>query len=247
MKQSFILLVLFASIKSNAQTNEFLVHLKPMFQQQELRLNDTFYLLNNGKDTVRITKLKFYVSAIELYNNNQLVYAEKNSFHLINASDTNSYSINLKGLPNKAFNNIKFNLGIDSATNAKGAMGGALDPTKGMYWTWHSGYINFKLEGTSNLCNTRNNAFEFHLGGFSYPNNSLQRIQLDFSNMSAIIVNVDIAKFIAEVGLDKTNMIMTPSKTAVELSKQAASIFELKKYYRKPLISRRREGVRVIE
>jgi hypothetical protein len=226
MKHSFILLILFTGIKLNAQKADFLLQFKPVFKQQELRLNDTFYLLNNGKDTVQITKLKFYISAIELYNDKQLIYTEKNSFHLIDASDTNSYSVCLKGLPNKAYNNIKFNLGIDSATNAKGAMGGALDPTKGMYWTWHSGYINFKLEGTSNLCNTRNNGFEFHLGGFSYPNNSLQRIQLDFSNMSAIVVNVDVARFLAGVGLDKTNMIMTSSKTAVELSKQAAGIFK---------------------
>jgi len=228
MKQNFILLVLFVSIKLNAQTHEFLVKFKPMFQQQELRLSDTFYLLNNGKDTVRITKLKFYISAIELYNDKELIYTEKNSFHLIDASDTNSNAIHLKGLPNKAFNNMKFNLGVDSITNTKGAMGGALDPTKGMYWTWHSGYINFKLEGSSNLCPTRNNAFEFHLGGFSYPNNSLQSITLDFPNMGAIIVNVDVAKFFAEVGLDKTNMIMTPSKAAVELSKQAAKIFTVK-------------------
>ncbi len=227
MKHSIILLVLFAGIKLNAQKADFLLKFKPMFQQQELKLNDTFYLLNNGKDTVQITKLKFYISAIELYNNNQLVYTEKNSFHLIDASDTNSYSINLKWLSNKAFNNIKFNLGIDSATNTKGALGGALDPTKGMYWTWHSGYINFKLEGTSNLCSTRNNAFEFHLGGFSYPNNSLQTIKLDVSNNKAIIINVDVAKFLAEVGLGKTNMIMTPSKAAVELSKRVANIFEI--------------------
>jgi hypothetical protein len=227
MKHSIILLVLFASIKLNAQTNEFLLKFKPIVKQQELKLNERFNLSYISKDSTQITKLKFYISAIELYNDKELVYTEKNSFHLIDASDTNSYSINLKDLPNKAFNNIKFNLGIDSVTNTKGAMGGDLDPTKGMYWAWHSGYINFKLEGTSNLCNTRNNSFEFHLGGFSYPNNSLQTIQLDFSNMSAIVVNVDVAKFLAEVGLDKTNMIMTPSKTAVELSKKIASIFTI--------------------
>lgn len=225
MKHSLIILILFAGIQLQAQKADFLLKFKPMFQQQELRLNDTFYLLNNGRDTVQITKLKFYISTIELYNNNQLVYSEKNSFHLIDASDTNSYSINLKGLTNKAFNNIKFNLGIDSTTNTKGALGGALDPAKGMYWTWHSGYINFKLEGTSNLCNTRNNAFEFHLGGFSYPNNSLQTIKLDVTNNKTAVINVDVAKFLIAVGLDKTNMIMTPSKAAVELSKKAVGIF----------------------
>ncbi len=227
MKHSIILLVLFIGIKLNAQTNEFLVKFKPIVKQQELKLNESFNLFYILKDSTQITKLKFYISAIQLYNDKELVYTEKNSYHLIDASDTNSYFINLKAFPNKAFNNIKFNLGIDSATNAKGALGGALDPTKGMYWAWHSGYINFKLEGISNLCNTRNNGFEFHLGGFSYPNNSLQTIKLDVSNNKAIIINVDVAKFLAEVGLGKTNMIMTPSKTAVELSKQAAGIFSI--------------------
>jgi hypothetical protein len=34
------------------------------------------------------------------------------------------------------YDQIQFQLGIDSLTNVSGAMGGDLDPTKGMYWTW---------------------------------------------------------------------------------------------------------------
>ena len=98
MKHSIILLVLFASIKLNAQTNEFLLKFKPIVKQQELKLNERFNLSYISKDSTQITKLKFYISAIELYNDKELVYTEKNSFHLIDASDTNSYSINLKDL-----------------------------------------------------------------------------------------------------------------------------------------------------
>ena len=62
---------------------------------------------------------------------------------------------------NIPFSKLKFQLGIDSLTNVSGAMGGDLDPTKGMYWTWQSGYINMKIEGKSNSCKTRKNQFQF--------------------------------------------------------------------------------------
>ena len=80
------------------------------------------------------------------------------------------------------FNTIAFNLGIDSITNVSGAQGGDLDPTKGMYWAWQSGFINIKLQGTSNSCPPPKNEFEFHLGGYQYPFNSLQTIILKTGN-----------------------------------------------------------------
>ena len=72
------------------------------------------------------------------------------------------------------FDAIQFNLGIDSLTNVSGALGGDLDPTKGMYWTWQNGYVNFKLQGTSDLCNNPKNEFEFHLGGYLKPFNNYE-------------------------------------------------------------------------
>lgn len=118
-------------------------------------------------------------------------------------------------------------MGIDSATNAKGVKGGDLDPTKGMYWAWHSGYINFKLEGNSNLCATRNNAFEFHLGGYKSPYNSLQKIRLSVVNKSNCKLVVDIAKFLQQINIATINQIMTPGKEAVGLSVNAANIFSI--------------------
>ena len=207
----------------------FQLHFEPMFNTQHLTLEDSFYLLNNRKDTVQITKLKFYISAIQFYYNGKLVFTEKNSFHLVDASNNKTLHINInKPLSNK-FNAIKFNFGIDSITNTKGTLGGDLDPTKGMYWAWHSGYINFKLEGTSNLCNTRNNAFEFHLGGFAAPYNCLQKIQLPLLNSTTAVVTVDINQFLSQINLATTNAIMTPSLQAIELAKQATKIFSIKK------------------
>ena len=218
-----LLLFAFTSMAQNAYTLSF----HPTYNNKSLVLNDMYYKLPHTTDSLQITKLKFYISAIEFYKDDKLVFAEKNSFHLIDASVEQTQELHINKPSNILFNYISFNLGIDSNTNIKGALGGDLDPIKGMYWAWHSGYINFKLEGNSNVCNTRNNAFEFHLGGFQSPYYSMQKVRLAVASTNNASIVMDIAKYFAQINLANTNMIMTPSKEAVELSKIAASIFSI--------------------
>jgi len=130
---------------------------------------------------------------------------------------------------NLKFTKIKFNLGIDSITNVSGAMGGDLDPTKGMYWTWQSGYINLKLEGKSKLCKTRNNEFQFHLGGYQNGDNALQTIILNVSENKEIDILIDIEQFVAAIDLSEQNQIMSPGKKAVLLSEKFSKIFSIQK------------------
>jgi hypothetical protein len=133
-------------------------------------------------------------------------------------------------LPKDVFyNRISFNLGIDSMTNVSGAMGGDFDPTKGMYWTWQSGYINFKLEGKSNACKTRNNEFHYHLCGYSYPFSSMQPIVLNIASTDSIVIEADVAAFINQYDLGTQNSVMIPGLTAVFMSWQAAAIFSVRK------------------
>ena len=124
---------------------------------------------------------------------------------------------------------IKFNIGIDSITNYGGAMGGDLDPTKGMYWTWQNGYINFKLEGKSNLIGANNNEFTFHLGGYQNTFSTLQTLQFPVQYLSGIQINIAIDKLINEIDLSKQNHIMSPSKEAVILSNKLPAIFSISK------------------
>jgi hypothetical protein len=108
-------------------------------------------------------------------------------------------------------------------------MGGNLDPTKGMYWAWHSGYINFKLEGTSAHCKTRNNEFQFHLGGYQQPNYCLQTISFPINNESKINLKLDVQQILQQIDLTKTNHIMSPSAEAVLISKIVAHAFTIYK------------------
>ncbi len=81
-------------------------------------------------------------------------------------------------LPEGSYDRISFTLGVDSSRNYSGAQTGALDPLHGMFWTWSTGYIMAKLEGNSPAAATINNAFEYHIGGFSGMNNVTRRINL---------------------------------------------------------------------
>ena len=159
MKQaSYLLLIIALPILLAAQKTDSIKIIK---SDSAVIKNADSTLIKNG-DSIQLKSLKFYISNIELVNGDKVVWQQKNSFHLIDASKNESLQIPLKHQSNLNFTKIKFNLGIDSMVNVSGALGGDLDPTKGMYWTWQSGYINFKLEGKSKKCKTRNNEFHFH-------------------------------------------------------------------------------------
>ncbi len=151
---------------------------------------------------------------------------EEQSFHLVDAAEEASMGLMLKAPKDISFNQIKLNIGIDSSTNVSGAMGGDLDPTKGMYWTWQSGYINVKLEGQSNLCNTRNHEFEFHLGGY-FPYPTCKSVVLDVIQNETIKIEVDISKFINTINLAEQHHLMTPGKEAAVLSEKFIKAFSI--------------------
>ena len=211
-----------ATLNNNVQKLVF----HPVFHSSVIKFDDTYFKLKSG-DSIQFETLKFYISSIIFLNNNVPVWKEENSFHLIDVADEKTTGVLLNTLAAILFNEIKFNLGVDSITNSSGALGGDLDPTKGMYWTWQNGYINFKLEGKSNLCNTRKNEFQFHLGGYQYPYNALQTITLITEQHEQIDINIDLEKLFSEINLVNENEIMSPGKEAVLLSKKVASCFSM--------------------
>jgi hypothetical protein len=49
-----------------------------------------------------------------------------------------------------------------------------------MFWDWNTGYIFFKIEGTSPAIPAAPQFFEYHIGGFSGVNNNLREVTLEF-------------------------------------------------------------------
>jgi hypothetical protein len=184
----------------------------------------------NEIDSVKITEFRFYISKISFWKSNEQIWIEEESFHLIDLLDDSTHKIKLKIPVEMVFDKLEFYLGIDSLTNVSGAMGGDLDPTRGMYWTWQNGYINAKIEGTSNVCKSRKNEFQFHLGGYVAPYQCVQKIEINIDRIEHIQIGIHLEKMIESLNLGKQTKIMSPSLNAVEISKQLAKCFYLMEY-----------------
>lgn len=213
----------FSQHKSGMQVSFY-----PMFANTPFVLEDGGGIFKVGLDTFQFDALKFYISNIQFMQNEKMVYKEENSCHLMDATDEHSFTFSLNTPANIRFNTIKFNVGIDSSTNVAGALGGDLDPTKGMYWTWQSGYINFKLEGSSKIFAATNRPFQFHIGGYKFPFDALQTVTLKLHQKGEVNILLDIKKVLESVDFKKHHQIMSPGRDAVKLSAIIAKCFRIK-------------------
>lgn len=230
MRKALILPVLLL-ISLRAAAGAFIVQLNfsPVFNGSPLIPGKSCVNAINN-DTETVDQLRFYISGIRFLSEGKEVAAESNSFHLLDIQDSASMYIRCSFEKAFSYDEIRFNLGIDSLTNVSGVMGGDLDPTKGMYWTWQSGYINFKIEGTGPKCATRNHVFQFHVGGYSGENASLQPVLLSCpQGGSQQKISVDLGLFLSQVDLKKENEIMSPGPEAVHMAKLFAAAFSIRK------------------
>ena len=176
---------------------------------------------------MQIEALKFYVSDITFSKRGVVVYKEEKSVHLVDAANEKSLHLSMNIPAVHSLDQLNFNIGLDSVTNVSGALGGDLDPTQGMYWTWQSGYINFKLEGKSKRCKTRNNEFQFHLGGYLTPFQTVQQVSLNINSSNQINVSIDIETFLSLLDLTEINQVMTPGVESVEHSRKLPNLFSV--------------------
>ena len=223
-----IILVIFCIIFSSnifAQKNNIL-SIHHFWNDQKIVLDENYFLQN--QESISIQTLKYYISSIQLLKNKKVVWKETKSFHLIDEEDSISKKIKIAKTPiDIDFDEIVFNIGIDSVTNYKGVQGGDLDPTNGMYWTWQNGYINFKIEGKSAFCKTRNNAFQFHIGGYENGLATLQKVSLKINKKNPLEINLDIEKLFEKINLSNQNEIMQPCKEAVEIANKLPLLFNI--------------------
>lgn len=213
-----------------AQKNVVSIRFVPEVMGEELVAGRS-YLVDSKSDSVRIDVLKFYASNVKLMHDDSVVFDAVGCFVLVDISDSSSLSVLLNIEPATFYNKIKFDIGIDSSTNLKGALGGSLDPMKGMYWAWHSGYINFKLEGSSSECKSRKNKFQYHLGGYAAPFSTLQTIEFSLPTQNELNIEIGFScdDFLAEIDFGMTTEVMRPCAMAVELSNKLKRCFYLKR------------------
>lgn len=154
-------------------------------------------LLTSANDTLYFERAKYYITNIELVKTNDSVYVEPESYRLMNLAEANSLIFNLSKVPTGTYKAIRFMMGVDSARNMSGAQTGALDPANGMFWSWSTGYIHFKLEGKYGLARQ---PFAYHIGGFRRNQVSMRKVNMSANftvaqdSSSKLIMRADVKK-----------------------------------------------------
>ncbi len=158
---------------------------------------------NPSGEIYTITKLKYYITNVTAQFSGMAPLVEKDSYHLIDESNTSSLSFSFSGKAD-TYQAISFLLGVDSTRNVSGAQTGALDPLNDMFWTWNSGYIMAKMEGTSPSSAQVNNKIEYHIGGFSGSNSVLKNFILAMpAGKPLIVTEGKTTEIIIEANFDK--------------------------------------------
>ncbi|MES2678601.1 MAG: MbnP family protein [Bacteroidota bacterium] len=136
--------------------------------------------INPRGDTFTVTKFNYYISNISVTMEDNSVFNEPESFHVIKHTSV-APSLLLQNVPAGAYKSIKFTIGVDSARNCSGAQTGGLDPAgaaSDMYWSWNTGYIFLKLEGTSPR--STSGEFAYHIGGYGGANKTQRNFNISF-------------------------------------------------------------------
>jgi hypothetical protein len=217
-----------------------ILHFKPVVQYDSVDLKfDTVTYENFFKEAFTVKAFKFYIHDIELINtdSNKVFRIGRDKYYLINFADSASAILKLAVLPYK-YNRIAFTLGVDSARNVSGAQTDALDPAKGMFWTWNTGYIMAKLEGTSPVSTAPSHMFEYHIGGFTEAESVIKKITLLFpfgenvdmqpGNTTEINVTADAYDWFNnphDIRINTTPAVMTPGTLAQQVAENYSKMF----------------------
>ena len=155
--------------------------------------------------SVRIDKLRWYVSLPPAGKKGSKAW-------LLDLADSASLDQQMSRPVN---NKISLLFGIDSAIQVGGVGTGALDPLRGMYWTWQTGYVQWKMEGAIRVDGLES-PLELHLGGFDGVTKSQSMLSdyLIYPTTNSVIAQWDISPFLAEVVRRKKFGVMSPSPIA---------------------------------
>jgi hypothetical protein len=151
------------------------LHFDNRFGNDDLVLGNT-YTTSNG-ESLTPTTFNYYVSNFVLIkaDGSEYVVPKDECYHLVRADQSATTDLTINNVPAGEYTSVRFIIGVDSLKNTApvSERTGDLDvagAASDMYWTWNSGYIFYKLEGTSPQApydSMMNAAMMFyHIGGF---------------------------------------------------------------------------------
>jgi hypothetical protein len=226
-----ILLLMIIITKAGAQQNKIVLVFENRVGERLLQNDSTCQ--NAFGEVFTVRNFKYYISNIELRDGNKSqLFRDK--YFLIDNADAASKEIQLVTTLHRV-TTVKFLLGVDSLKNVSGVQSGVLDPAKGMFWTWNTGYVMAKLEGNSPNANTPQHAFGYHVGGYKPNEKTAREITLSLANTvdcthkdCAIKIAADILKWfdaVHEIKIATTPLCHEPGVLAMQLADNYSKMF----------------------
>jgi hypothetical protein len=130
-------------------------------------------------EVFEISRFRFYAGRITpVYSDAPIKPDSRATYHLIDFADSSSTSVVIPVTAGLC-SGIQFLLGVDSSDQDRGAQTGALDPVKGMFWTWNNGYQSFKIEGNSPVSSQPSHLMAYHIGGYRFPYSTVWKIRIN--------------------------------------------------------------------
>lgn len=157
---------------------------------------------NAAGNTYSIDLLKYFVTNVVLVREDGFEF-KLNNYDLINAFDPAFSNVVANAVPNGHYTSMKFLLGIDSLRNHTGAQDGDLDPVHNMIWTWSTGYIFFKHEGSYKDASNTTQVLQFHLGTDKALSSVQMPIDLKVAGVSKVMnIAFDLNKMYNSPAID---------------------------------------------
>jgi hypothetical protein len=200
IKSFFIFLAITSFHNANPETGaQLTIRFKAYVHGVPLEMNKKYK--NPFGETFEISRFRFYAGQVApVYMDTNIKSGSPSVYYLIDFSDSSSTSLVLPATDGLC-NGIRFLLGVDSLDQVSGVQTGALDPVRGMYWTWNSGYQSFKIEGYSTASSQPAHMIAYHIGGFRHPFSTVWQIRINTTDDEVFHVT-DENKIIVEVPIE---------------------------------------------
>ncbi|WP_205509403.1 MbnP family protein [Longitalea arenae] len=218
--------------------HNLILKFKPVVQYDSVPLELGKTYTNYFKEPYTPTAFKFYIHNFEMINTDsgRTFKLANDKYYLVDFADSASTEIKISIFP-YVYNRISFTIGVDSADNVSGAQADALDPAHGMFWTWNTGYIMAKLEGTSPR-SPQAGKFEYHIGGFTAAESVIKKVELLFpyaqnldlkpGQESLMYITCDANDWFYnpwDIKISQTPVVTTPGQLAMQVAENYKKMF----------------------
>ena len=231
-KSLFYFLMILLALSVDLRAQKIFIHFQNKAGNKILHADSVYQ--NAFGETFTIRNFKYYISNIIL-NDADKTQSFPDKYFLIDNADTSSLRIELN-TSLKNISSIQFLLGVDSIKNVSGVQTGVLDPAKGMFWTWNTGYVMAKLEGNSPVAKMPQHAFSYHVGGYKQHEKAERMITLQLDQPIGctkdcnITIDADVLKWfngVHEIKISESPFCHEHGALATKLADNYANMFSI--------------------